>query len=150
VADPEDRQADGDHGQAGQRASEIRDVDRDERAAADVPEPDAQRERDQHRHADRDRRQLDLLEHLRAEQPAIVPDETEPVDERVAAEGCGDDHDAVLCRDHGVIPRCTTTSTASATSASAIASAPRRPQAKAAAISTPAQSATKLDCENEK
>src|SRR2546429_65224 len=46
-ADPEDREPERDQHQARQRAAEIRGADREERAAVEVPEPDAERERDE-------------------------------------------------------------------------------------------------------
>ena len=41
--EPEERVADRQHREARQRAADVADVDREERAAVDVPEPDAER-----------------------------------------------------------------------------------------------------------
>ena len=94
--------AEGDHDEGRQRAADVRDVDRDERAAVEVAEHDAERKRDRERDAERRRRQHDVLPGLLQDQLALVDDELERVDEDV-------ERGAASCRPprvaHGVSSR---------------------------------------------
>ena len=89
----------------------------------EVAEPDPERQREHDRDPDRDRRQLEVLERLRRDEAAVVPEKPERIRERVQIEAFGDDHAAAALR-HGVSCRWTITSAPSATSARAIASSP--------------------------
>ena len=58
-------------------------VDRDERAAVQMAQPDADREREDDGDGDGDRGELDMLERLGRDEAALVPEEAKRVRERV-------------------------------------------------------------------
>ena len=107
---------DRDHREAGQRATDVGDVDGRERAAVDVAEPDAQRHADGDRDEEGDRRDPQLLDGLVEQQRRVVADEREGVEDVV--------HASRLREAHGVASRWTRTSNASARSARAMARKP--------------------------
>src|SRR5579884_1929473 len=111
-AEPEDREAEGDEDGARERATHVRDADRDEGAAVEMAEQEAERQRNRESDAERRARELDVLERLHEQQVRVVAHEPKCVDERV--------HRCRLV--HGVARRSVTTSAASHASASATVS----------------------------
>ena len=95
--------------EARQGAADVRDVDRDERAAVQWPSDDADRDRDRDRDAERRARELELLDGLVPDQPAVVADEAEASRNVPGLTSSSEDH-AALARAHGVRSRCASTS----------------------------------------
>ena len=134
--DADEHEADRDQREARQRASEVRDVHREKRAAVQMAEPDAERQGDRDRDRDRCAREEQVLPCLLEDQVPLVDDELE----RVAEDRQARDHDALRARFHGVSARSASTSSASATSARPTASAP----ATRISVLNASRSATKI------
>ena len=115
-ADAQHGQAEGDEHEARQRAADVRDARGREETAVEVPEPEAGGQREQERDPQRSGRELEVSLRLREQQPVVIADEPEGVDERV--------HAVLPSLAHGVSPRWSSTSSPSATSASATAMPP--------------------------
>ena len=79
------RAAEGDQDDARERAADVGDVDREERAAVQVAEHDAERQGDQQRDPEGRARELQVLQRLVPEQAGVVADEPDRVGERPPA-----------------------------------------------------------------
>src|SRR5579884_1017694 len=66
--DPEDREPERDEDGARERATHVRDADRNERATVEMAEQEAERQRDRERDPERGARELDVLERLHEQQ----------------------------------------------------------------------------------